>query len=399
MKILQVVQSYYPAIVYGGPIFSIHYTCTELIKKGVSIQVATTNANGDGKLCVEVGRDIELEPNYVVRYYDDTIINRFSWSFTCNLWRNIKDNQLVHLQDVFSTYAAWTMMLAMLAKKPILISARGTFAPWGLQGKRPWLKKFWLAFFVHPFVGNSKRVAWHATSEQERVEILTLFPNAKICIIPNGIDCTVYDKVPTPSRSEYFEYFFSDAAIAKDRVKVLVGLGRLHEIKAFDVAIRALHRIAREHPEVVLLIAGGDDGERQPLEQLIAELGLESRVALIGEIEGDDKIRFLKGADLFFFPSHSENFGMVALEALTAGLPVVASNNTPWSELETEGSGLWVANTPEAFAEAATTLISQDLIALRRQTRKHAAGFNLATIADQFIRVYRELIYDNARSK
>ena len=81
IKVLQVVQSYYPAIVYGGPIFSIHYTCQALARRGIEIQVATTNANGNSKLDVDVGKLVVFEPNYSVRYYDDTIISRFSLDF------------------------------------------------------------------------------------------------------------------------------------------------------------------------------------------------------------------------------------------------------------------------------------------------------------------------------
>lgn len=391
MRVLQVVQSYYPAFVYGGPIFSIHYASQSLARRGVDVRVATTNANGLGKLDVPTREPVQFEDNYRVHYYDDTIISRFSWDFTRHLWRDIKSAKVVHLQDVFSTYAAWTMMLARTVGKPILISPRGTFSSWALQGKRPLLKRLWLTLLVQPFVSNTQQVNWHATSNAERDEILGLFPGAHVYVIANGIDCSQFDRVPALPRKDYFARFFSAAGVQPERSKVLVALGRLHPIKAFDVAIWALHKLSREMPDAVLLVAGGDEGERDRLLALIRELDMEQRVHLVGELKGEDKIAFLKGADLFFFPSHSENFGMVALEALASGLPVVASRNTPWAELEREGSGQWVENTPDAFAEATGRLLAQDLIPLRQHARAHAEQFDIATIAARFEAIYAHL--------
>jgi glycosyltransferase involved in cell wall biosynthesis len=392
LKVLQVVPSYYPATIYGGPIFSIHYTCQALARQGVEIFVATTNANGDGKLDVPTDRPVIFMPNYRVRYYDDTIINRFSWAFTHNLAREIKDCDIVHLQDVFSAHAGWTFVLSALLRKPMLVSARGVLAPWGLKGKRPVLKRAWLELLVRPLAGKTRRVAWHATAERERQEILSILPQAKAVVIPNGIDCSAFTGATEATRRSYLQRFFSRSEVPPRNARILIGLGRLHAKKAFDVAIRALHVIAQIEPGAVLLVAGADDGEYGGLTRLICELGLEGRVALVGEVKGPDKIIFLKGADLFLFPSHDENFGMVALEAMAAGVPVVASRNTPWAEVETIGSGLWVENTPEAFARAIRELLARDLGLLRAKARDHAAWYDLTSVAAAFRKTYAELI-------
>jgi glycosyltransferase involved in cell wall biosynthesis len=392
LRVLQVVPSYYPATIYGGPVFSVHYACQALARQGVQIQVATTNANGDGKLDVPTNRSIAFEQNYYVRYYDDTIINRFSWAFTHNLSRDMQNCDIVHLHDVFSTHAGWTFILAALLRKPLLVSARGALAPWGLSAKRLLLKKTWLELLVRPLAGKSRRVAWHATAESECREILSVLPKTKVVIIPNCIDCSAFTFARETARNDYFQRFFSHSKVAPENARILVGLGRLNAKKAFDVAIRALHVIAQTVPGAVLLVGGADDGEGVGLAQLIAKLGLEGRVALVGELRGPDKITFLKGADLFLFPSHNENFGMVALEALAAGVPVVASRNTPWAEVETMGSGLWVDNTPDAFARAIRELLARDLGHLRAKARDHAVRYDLTSIAAAFRKTYAELI-------
>lgn len=392
MKVLQVVQSYYPAVVYGGPIFSIHYSSEALARRGIDVDVATTNANGDGRLDVSTETPQPFGPHYRVRYYNDTIISRFSWDFTRNLGREIRGADVVHLQDVFSTYAAWAIFQAWRQTKPLLISPRGSLTAWGLESKRPWLKKLWLASLVRPWVAASARVAWHATSEAERSEVLALFPAATVHVIPNGIDCATFDRVNQPARSSYFKRFFPERSDSPETTRALVALGRLHKKKCLDIAIEALARLRNAGADCVLLIAGGDDGELPHLQRMIAELGLEASAKLVGELKGDDKIAFLKGADVFLFPSHSENFGMVALEALAAGTPVVASRNTPWASLETQGSGAWVENAPDALAQGAMELLGRDAALLGQAARQHANQFDLNTVAASFERVYRQMI-------
>jgi glycosyltransferase involved in cell wall biosynthesis len=233
-------------------------------------------------------------------------------------------------------------------------------------------KKAWLAVLVRPFIGDSRRVAWHATSAVERAEILAVFPQAKVHVIPNAIDCAAFDAVPDLTRETYLETFFPGGCVSLHRVRILAAMGRLHPKKGFDIAIRAVKTVIAMHPEVLFLIAGGDDGERGPLTRLINELGPTHCVALIGKLQGEDKIAFLKGADLFLLPSHGENFGLVCLEALAAELPVVASRNTPWAEVEEGGAGRWVENTPRAFADAIAELLTRDRKSLRHAARRVA---------------------------
>lgn len=395
MTILIVVPSYYPAFVYGGPIFSIHYAAQGLARQGMQVHVATTNANGTSKLDVPTGEPVLFEPNYSVRYYDDTINGRFSWAFSRGLWQDMRAAGIAHVQGLFSTQSAWTLLAASLQRKPVLISARGNLTPWALVSKRRWLKKAWLAMLVRPFAAYSRRVAWHATSAVERDEILAVFPQAKVHVIPNAIDCGAFEAVPELAREVYLERFFPGRCVEPHRVTILAAMGRLHPKKAFDVAIRAVKTVIATRPELLLLIAGGDDGERAKLMQLIDQLDLGHCVALIGELKGEDKIAFMKGADLFLFPSHSENFGLVCLEALASGLPVVASRKTPWAEVEDQGAGRWVENTPSAFGGAIADLLMQDLESLRDAARHLARKYTLAAVANDFTAVYSELINAN----
>ena len=95
MKLCVISPSFFPAHVYGGPILSIHNTCKSLADKGVEVFVSTTNANGKTKLDVKTNKYLKFSDNYFVKYYDDTIIGRFSWQFCLNVHNDIRQCSLV----------------------------------------------------------------------------------------------------------------------------------------------------------------------------------------------------------------------------------------------------------------------------------------------------------------
>jgi glycosyltransferase involved in cell wall biosynthesis len=231
----------------------------------------------------------------------------------------------------------------------------------------------------------------------ERDEFRAVIPGCTVHVVPNGLDCAAFAGAGALDRTAYLDRFFPAGKIEPRKAVVLAAMGRLHVKKNFDVAIQALDRVRDVFPSAVLLIACGDDGERRPLQALIDGLGLTDRVALVGEVSGADKAEFLKGADLFLFPSHSENFGMVALEALAAGVPVIASRNTPWAEVESEGCGLWVDNTVDGFAAALHLLLPRDRSAMREKARALARRYDYSVVAGALETVYRNLLDDNQR--
>jgi glycosyltransferase involved in cell wall biosynthesis len=73
---------------------------------------------------------------------------------------------------------------------------------------------------------------------------------------------------------------------------------------------------------------------------------------MVGHVIGDVKERLFSNADILVLPSYTENFGMVVVEALAHGVPVIASTGTPWSRLDEMGCGLWVPNNPKSLATA-----------------------------------------------
>ena len=112
-----------------------------------------------------------------------------------------------------------------------------------------------------------------------------------------------------------------------DNKKVIMTLGRLsdHErYKGFDEVIEVLPEVMREVPEIIYLIAG-DGPDRNRLEGKARNLGLEDHVIFTGFVDEKEKAEYYRLADAYAMPSRGEGFGIVFLEAMACGVPVVAS--------------------------------------------------------------------------
>ncbi|MBW8881292.1 MAG: glycosyltransferase [Asticcacaulis sp.] len=110
---------------------------------------------------------------------------------------------------------------------------------------------------------------------------------------------------------------------APDGVPVIGAMGRLHAIKGFDVLLRAAAQLRGQGSRFQLKIAG-DGPQRGELEALSRSLKLDDCVEFCGWAA--DPLQFLAGVDLFVVPSRFESFGLVVVEAMAAGVPVVASD-------------------------------------------------------------------------
>ncbi len=380
MKIGVVIPSFYPAVIYGGPIFSSLNTCKELARLGQDVKVSTTNTNMYERLEVPVNTWLTMD-GFFVKYYNETIVDKFSFPLVINLWNDLRKADIVHVQAIFNSPTPIALLTAFMLKKPVLLSPRGVLGDW-VMGQGNKFKKIWLNLLIRPF---ANRITWHATAEQERKEILFHFPRAVVHTVPNGIDVEAFAGERELDRLTYLKKYTGQDFTAQTRV--IVSLGRLHAKKGFDLLIESMLSMPED---IVLVIGGQDEGEERKLRLLIDTLKLADRVFLAGEIKTTEKKQFLIHADVFALTSHNENFGNVYAEALACGIPIVASVHTPWSGIIEADCGAWVElNVPEIVKGLQHCFSLDDTV--KKRARDFISAYSWASIAKSFISLFEQL--------
>ena len=164
----------------------------------------------------------------------------------------------------------------------------------------------------------------------------------RISIVPNPLALDEFD--PPPARGQ----FRQRAGIGGPLVAYL---GKLTPRKRVDLLIRAFARLRTEG--ATLVVAGNDMGSGDESRAAARELGVERRTIFTGLLEGRDRLHLLADADVVVYPSEHEIFGLVPLESLLAGTPVVVANDSGCGEVVAAmGGGLVVSGDAAALQSA-----------------------------------------------
>lgn len=347
MKILEVVPSFYPAHIYGGPIQSLYHLCRSLADQGCDVRVLTTNANGPAaNLDVDTRDEVELDGRFRVRYCRRLLFGSVSWPLLMRLPSYTKWADVIHLTSVYSFPTLPALLLARLWGKPVVWSPRGSLQRWE-GSSRVVVKGIWegLCRLLAP-----REMVLHVTSDDEATQSAEKMPSARTIVITNGIH------VNGTGRRD-------PGSFLPDGVLRLVYIGRIHPIKGLEnllIACSLLHDSGRL--KWALSIAG--TGETEYVDMLQTWVGLsgfQDRIRMLGPILGKAKDALIENSDVLVLPSHSENFGMVVAEALAQGVPVIAGHGTPWKGLEDHHCGTWTANDPVSLAAAIELTASMPL--------------------------------------
>ena len=182
---------------------------------------------------------------------------------------------------------------------------------------------------------------------------------------------------------------------------VLISVGRLAPEKNWDTLVRAFAKVHEEHPETRLVLIG-DGNARTTLEELAAELGVSERVTFTGSLPFQEIPRYLKAADVFAFASVTETQGLVTIEAMAAGLPVVAVDGPGTRDIVEHGKqGFLVENDPDALAKGLHRLLSdsQRSKRLSNHALKKARTFDVNQLGKQLLGVYEQAIQDKKENQ
>jgi len=296
------------------------------------------------------------------------------------VWQSPPD--LVHFHGLWQLDHAWASWLCRRLDVPYVVSPHGMLEPWAWAQKK-WKKRPYYAAVERFHLQGADCVL--ATSKQEKSNLQAFVAETQLQSIPLAIT----DEVG-PAYSEARE-----ALGWPDGERVLLYLSRVHPKKGLHMLLEALVDLpssATENTRLVVVGPGPDEYVERLQSYIRRHQDRLPKIEWKGPVWGDEKWTYLQGADLMCLPTHSENFGVVVLEALQVGTPVLTTTATPWSFLEDWSAGRIVdpevQEIRDALAEFITTF-SWDETARNALADRTRDRFALSVLGKQYRTLYK----------
>lgn len=320
---------------------------------------------------------------------------------------------IVHLHCIWNLYVHRMAVWCRKKNIPYVLSPHGALTPWALKFK--WWKKI-PAMLLYQYNDLKKAKAFHVTAAAENKDI------SRICLKQNVITAPLGVNFPDENKDM--------------KEKVLLFLSRIHPVKGLINLFHAWSSLSTEKRSGWrIVIAGPDDiGHQQELKELAGKLNLsvtdfsrdlqygkkqihgggevpaevyqeklresQSEIIFTGAVYSEAKEYFYKMAKYFVLPSFSENFGVVVLEALAAGTPVLTTTGTPWQILEEKGCGLWVKPEVSALQNALEKLLtlSDEQFSIMSENSKNFVKENYLweKSSEKLLSLYNEILNKQA---
>jgi glycosyltransferase involved in cell wall biosynthesis len=376
MRVLYISTVYKPAYVYGGPARSVPSLCEGLAEAGAAIEVFTTNANGRARLNVLLGRPVIVD-GVPVTYFPIAVERYFyAPALVEAIRRQIHNFDVVEIDALFSALLEPVAAICRRAGIPYLVPPRGQLLPGALREKR-WKKRIYLKMAGRRTLNAAAGI--HCSDPDEAESLAQAGVSAPAFVLPNGLDLK-----QEPS---------AESGLGRAQIGIpgsaplMLFVGRFHRVKRLDVAVATLATIESAH----LLLVGPDEEKLEPALRKQAGLcGCAGRLHFLPLQSPKSLRRIHAAADLFILPSDRESFGMAAAEAMSAGLPILVSDQVPvgrWAQAAQAGA--IVSNDPDEFAGAARHLLSLPREELRemgaRARRCAESQFDRRVVARMFL--------------
>jgi len=386
LRILHVVPYYEQAWAYGG-IPRLVTTMTRALARRHHVTVCTTDVCDSESRASTIasnahGVDVRIFPNvsnvlaYHCQFFTPIGLGRYLRGAAGSF-----DVAHIHAcHNIPGVVAAWELTRARV---PYVVSPNGTARP---LERRVRAKQLFALTAGRSMLPRAARVVAVSRSEVRQLREMGIDESA-IVHVPNPIDEGEFDR-PVDGHGYRQRMDLGERP-------VILYLGKLTPRKGVDDLVRAFASL--RDPTTTLIVAGNDMGVESRIISLVRSFGLEARVIRTGLLAGSERLDALAAADVVVYPSRDEIFGLVPLEALLAGTPVVVCNDSGCGEvISSIGGGLAVPPGDVRALRVAIESMLADLALWRRRARTAAMTvrrrFGSEVICDRIESLYRTLV-------
>ena len=234
------------------------------------------------------------------------------------------------IPHAYAAYMAKKILLEKGKYLPVVTTLHGTDIT--LVGKNPSYKP------AVTFSINKSDVVTCVSESLKKDTLSSFVIKQDIEVIPNFIDTSLYEMEGPCMRPQ----------IAPNGEKIITHISNMRKVKRIPDVIEVFHRINKEEPSILLML--GEGPEREKAEQQARDLGILDHVRFLGKTS--EVYKLLCMSDLFLLPSETESFGLVALEAMAAKVPVISSNAGGLSEVNLHGHTGFLADVGDVASMA-----------------------------------------------
>ncbi|MGE4055883.1 MAG: glycosyltransferase [Vicinamibacterales bacterium] len=400
LRILHVAPYFEQAWAYGGIPRAVAAIAHGLAARGHRVTISTTDAcapdhrlpRSEGSSPSSVasgwrdrtadGVDVQVFPNasnfLAYRY-------QFFWprGFDHFLKIHAREFDIAHLHGCHNVPGALAAKQLARAQVPYVLSPHGTVLRFG---KRKLAKRLFDASIGRHVLSRAARVMATTAVERTQVESLGMSVN-RVAVVPTPVDLAEFD--PPIERTIFRRAHGLGAA------PVVMFLGRVESGKRLDLLVRAFADLDR--PGARLVVAGNDMGYGRRLQVRLEALGLRSQTICTGLLTGRARLEALADADVIVYASKNEIFGLVPIEALLCGTPVIVADESGCGEVIRRVGGGMVVREGDVSQLTSAIAAILDAPARWRQAAAAAAGqvqrlFGADVVSAQLEAVYREVI-------
>ena len=376
----------YPPRIVGGIARHCLGLSKALAKRGYEVHVVTLEFPGaplfEEREGVKVHRvKIELgHPNFITWTF---IFNHFMEKTVAILNQNAEFD-VIHIHDWLT--APVGIASKYYLNKPLISTVHSTEVgrAQGLHSPDSYLidgVEWWMTY-------EAERVILCSSSMKWEIESHFHLPPEKVIVIPNAVDASKYEK--KISREDVKRRYGIEP-----HEKVVLFIGRLVPQKGVEYLVKAIPLILQQHGNVKFVVVG-DGWSKNHLEDLARSTGFEDKTRFLGFISDSELTELTMSADVLVVPSVYEPFGIVALEGMAAGVPVVAANVGGLSEIiEHDHTGVLVyPKNPESIAWGVNRVLSDPAYSrwlVQNAKRKVQEVYSWEAVAQRTVEVYEEV--------